>query len=102
MVAERMARATRPAAVTDQGVVRRSDRTAKLKDPLRVISCGHCKRLIDFMDSPAHAPPGTDPGLLHSIAVPKPPGYSVLCTCGHYTFYVREGDPRAYQTERRQ
>jgi hypothetical protein len=69
--------------------MRRFDKSAKLKDPLRVIICGHCGRLIDFMDSPAHAPPGTDPSLLHAIPVSNPPGYSVLCTCGHYTFYVK-------------
>ena len=85
--------------------MRRSDRTAKLKDPLRVIACGHCQRLIDFMDSPAHAPAGTDPALLHPIAVANPPAYSVLCTCGHYTFYVdnrvdarREGGAPASST----
>jgi hypothetical protein len=71
---------------------RRSDRSAKLKDPLRLITCGHCQRLIDFIDSPAHPPPGTDPRLLHPIALPRPPAYSVLCTCGHYTFYVDDAD----------
>jgi hypothetical protein len=63
-----------------------------LKDPLRLITCGNCKRLIDFMDSPTHAPAGTDPALLHPIFIPNPPGYSVLCTCGHYTFYVDEAN----------
>jgi hypothetical protein len=65
-----------------------------LKDPLRVISCGNCHRLIDFMDSPAHPPAGSDPGLLHPIAVANPPGYSVLCSCGHYTFYVKQTEPK--------
>jgi hypothetical protein len=69
---------------------KRSDRSAKLKDPLRVIACGHCQRLIDFMDSPAHPPPGTDPRLLHPLFMARPPNYSVLCTCGHYTFYLDE------------
>ena len=72
--------------------MRRSDRSAKFKDPLRLISCGNCQRLIDFMDSPAHPPPGTDPAKLHPIFLPHPPAYSVLCTCSHYTFYVEEAD----------
>jgi len=79
--------------------MRRSDRSAKLKDPLRVIGCGNCQRLIDFMDSPGHAPAGTDPGMLHPIFLPRPPGYSVLCNCGHYTFYVDEADKPAYEAK---
>ena len=74
--------------------MRRSDRSAKLKDPLRVISCGNCHRLIDFMDSPAHPPAGTAESLLHTIAVANPPSYSVLCGCGHYTFYVKQAEPK--------
>jgi hypothetical protein len=74
--------------------MRRSDRSAKLKDPLRLIACGHCHRLIDFMDSPAHPPPDTDPSLLHPIQLPSPPAYSVRCDCGHYTFYVDNRDDK--------
>jgi hypothetical protein len=73
--------------------MRRFDRSAKLKDPLRLISCGNCKHLIDFMDRPGHPPPGTDPSLLHTIPVANPPGYSVLCSCGHFTFYVKATEP---------
>jgi hypothetical protein len=76
--------------------MRRTDRSAKLKDPLRLIACGHCQRLLDFMDNPAHPPQGTDPALLHPIFQPRPPAYSVLCSCGHYTFYVDEAEREHY------
>ena len=76
--------------------MRRIDRSPKLKDPLRVVSCGNCHRLIDFMDSPGHPPPGTDPALLHPVFLPSPPRYSVLCSCGHYTFYVDESERSKY------
>jgi hypothetical protein len=79
--------------------MRRFDRSAKLKDPLRLISCGHCQRLIDFMDQPAHPKPGTEPQKLHPIFVPNAPAYSVLCTCGHYTFYVNEAEREGYQAK---
>jgi hypothetical protein len=72
--------------------MRRLDRSAKLKDPLRLISCGNCRRLIDFMDRPAHPPVGTDPSRLHPIFLSKPPSYSVLCSCGHYTFYLDQAE----------
>lgn len=78
--------------------MRRFDRSAKLKDPLRLISCGHCQRLMDFMDCPGHPPPGTDPEKLHPIFLKSPPAYSVLCTCGHYTFYVDEARRTEYAT----
>jgi hypothetical protein len=78
---------------------RRLDRSPKLKDPLRVMSCGHCQRLIDFMDSPGHVPPGTDPALLHPIFLPHPPRYSVVCTCGHYTFYVDDAEREKYEAQ---
>lgn len=61
------------------------------------MSCGHCQRLIDFMDRPGHAPSGTDPTLLHPIFLPHPPRYSVLCSCGHYTFYVDDGERDKYE-----
>jgi hypothetical protein len=79
--------------------MRRSDRSAKLKDPLRVISCGHCQRLVDFIDHPAHPPIGTDPARLHPIFLNRPPAYSVLCVCGHYTFYVNEADRSSYEAK---
>jgi hypothetical protein len=75
--------------------VRRIDRSAKLKDPLRLICCGNCQRVIDFMDRPAHPPPGIEPARLHPIFLPHPPAYSVLCSCGHYTFYLDEAERAA-------
>jgi hypothetical protein len=79
--------------------MRRFDRSAKLKDPLRLISCGNCQRLIDFMDCPAHPPAGTEPSRLHPIFMKHPPVYSVLCTCGHYTFYVDEANRTEYEAK---
>ncbi|HWW21239.1 MAG TPA: hypothetical protein VNZ06_10570 [Steroidobacteraceae bacterium] len=79
--------------------MRRFDRSAKLKDPLRLISCGNCQRLMDFMDRPGHPPPATDPDKLHPIFLKNPPAYSVLCTCGHYTFYVDEADRAHYEAK---
>jgi hypothetical protein len=79
--------------------MRRFDRSAKLKDPLRLISCGNCQRLIDFMDRPAHPPAGTEPGRLHPIFMKAPPVYSVLCGCGHYTFYVDEANRAEYEAK---
>jgi hypothetical protein len=79
--------------------MRRIDRSPKFKDPLRVMSCGHCQRLIDFMDRPGHPPAGTDPSLLHPIFLPKPPRYSVLCSCGHYTFYVDDSERDKYEQQ---
>jgi len=49
------------------------------------------------MDSPGHPPPGTDAVLLHPIFLPNPPRYSVLCSCGHYTFYVDESERARYE-----
>jgi hypothetical protein len=77
--------------------MRRFDRTAKLKDPLRLISCGNCQRLIDFIDRPAHPPVDTPPDRLHPLFVKNPPAYSVLCSCGHYTFYVNESERADYE-----
>ena len=37
--------------------------------------------------------------MLHPIFLPRPPGYSVLCNCGHYTFYVDEADKPAYEAK---
>jgi hypothetical protein len=79
--------------------MRRFDRSAKLKDPLRVISCGHCQRLIDFMECPGHPPAGTEPSKLHPIFLKSPPAYAVVCTCGHYTFYVDEADRSNYEAK---
>ena len=79
--------------------MRRFDRSAKLKDPLRLITCGNCQRLIDFMDRPAHPPAETDPSRLHPVFLPHPPAYSVLCVCGHYTFYVEEAERANYQAK---
>jgi hypothetical protein len=77
--------------------MRRIDRSPKFKDPLRLVSCGHCGRLIDFMDSPAHPPVGTEVSLLHPVFLSNPPRYSVVCTCGHYTFYVDESERGKYE-----
>ncbi len=63
------------------------------------MSCGHCQRLIDFMDRPGHPPVGTDPALLHPIFLPSPPRYSVLCSCGHYTFYVDDREREKYERQ---
>jgi hypothetical protein len=79
--------------------MRRFDRSAKLKDPLRLIGCGNCQRLVDFIDRPAHAPADTPAEKLHPIFLKSPPAYSVLCTCGHYTFYVDESQRATYEAK---
>jgi hypothetical protein len=63
------------------------------------MSCGNCQRLVDFIDRPAHPPVGTDPQKLHPIFLKSPPAYSVLCSCGHYTFYVAEADRAVYEAK---
>jgi hypothetical protein len=62
--------------------------TRHLKDPWRLMTCENCQRTLDFRDFPGHPPKDADPGILHPIVRPNAPAYSVLCSCGHYTYYV--------------